>query len=87
MLHHHRVTVHHTHYKSTPLAAGLYYMFYIRLKEVLAADGRPQFVVNLMAGTTASVAATLLTQPFDVVRLESTVFSTFAFLRLVVSHS
>ena len=43
-------------------------MFYLRLKEVLAADGRPQFVVNLAAGTTASVAATLLTQPFDVVR-------------------
>ena len=43
-------------------------MFYLRLKEVLAAEGRPQFVVNLASGTVASVAATLLTQPFDVVR-------------------
>ena len=43
-------------------------MFYLRLKEVLAAEGRPQFVVNLSAGTLASVAATLITQPFDVIR-------------------
>ncbi|GAX78294.1 hypothetical protein CEUSTIGMA_g5736.t1 [Chlamydomonas eustigma] len=48
--------------------SGLYYMFYIRLKEGLAAEGRPQVLVNFSAGTVAAVAATLLTQPFDVIR-------------------
>ena len=46
-------------------------MFYLKLKEVLAAEDRPQFMVNLSAGTMASVAATLITQPFDVVRWDS----------------
>ncbi len=48
--------------------SGLYYMFYVRLKEGLAAEGRPQLLVNFASGVAASVAATLLTQPFDVVR-------------------
>jgi hypothetical protein len=43
-------------------------MFYVRLKEVLAAEGRPQILVNFSAGSAAAIAATLLTQPFDVIR-------------------
>ncbi|GIL85851.1 hypothetical protein Vretifemale_14374 [Volvox reticuliferus] len=48
--------------------SGLYYMFYTRLKEGLSAEGRPQVLVNFTSGVAAAVAATLLTQPADVVR-------------------
>ncbi|GIL67939.1 hypothetical protein Vafri_21194 [Volvox africanus] len=48
--------------------SGLYYMFYTRLKEGLSAEGRPQVLVNFSSGVAAAVAATLLTQPADVVR-------------------
>lgn len=43
-------------------------MFYTRLKEGLAAEGRPQVAVNFASGVVAAVVATLLTQPADVVR-------------------
>ncbi|KXZ42171.1 hypothetical protein GPECTOR_191g303 [Gonium pectorale] len=48
--------------------SGLYYMFYTRLKEGLSGEGRPQAAVNFASGVVAAVAATLLTQPADVVR-------------------
>ncbi|PNG99010.1 Solute carrier family 25 member 38, partial [Tetrabaena socialis] len=48
--------------------SGLYYMFYTRLKEALAEEGRPQAAINFASGVVAAVAATLLTQPADVVR-------------------
>jgi solute carrier family 25 protein 38 len=48
--------------------SGLYYMFYVRLKDRLSGDGRPAVLVNFSSGVVAAVAATLLTQPFDVVR-------------------
>lgn len=49
-------------------ATGLYYMFYRRLQEALAREDRPQFAVNFASGVAAAFAATLLTQPADVVR-------------------
>ncbi|KAG2497404.1 hypothetical protein HYH03_004559 [Edaphochlamys debaryana] len=48
--------------------SGLYYMMYTRMKENLTAEGRPQAAVNFASGVVAAVAATLLTQPADVVR-------------------
>ncbi|GLC76917.1 hypothetical protein PLESTF_001855300 [Pleodorina starrii] len=48
--------------------SGLYYMFYTRLKEGFSGEGRPQVAVNFASGVVAAVAATLLTQPADVVR-------------------
>ncbi|GFR44914.1 hypothetical protein Agub_g5998, partial [Astrephomene gubernaculifera] len=48
--------------------SALYYMFYTRLKEGLSGEGRPQAAVNFTSGVAAAVAATLLTQPADVVR-------------------
>ncbi|KAL6778335.1 hypothetical protein ACKKBG_A17795 [Auxenochlorella protothecoides x Auxenochlorella symbiontica] len=51
--------------------AGLYYMFYTRLQSRLneRIAWRPM-AVNLLSGTVAAVSATLLTQPFDVVRTQ-----------------
>jgi hypothetical protein len=43
-------------------------MFYSHLKTQLSGEGRPTAVVNFCSGTFAAVAATLLTQPADVVR-------------------
>ncbi|EFJ40615.1 hypothetical protein VOLCADRAFT_99596 [Volvox carteri f. nagariensis] len=48
--------------------SGLYYMFYTRLKEGFSREDRPQVLVNFASGVVAAVAATLLTQPADVVR-------------------
>jgi solute carrier family 25 protein 38 len=48
--------------------SALYYMFYTRMKGVLAAEDRPQTLVNFGSAVTAAVAATLITQPTDVVR-------------------
>lgn len=48
--------------------AALYYMFYSNLKDRLSSQERPQAVVNFTSGTVAAVAATVLTQPADVVR-------------------
>lgn len=47
---------------------ALYYMFYSGLKEHLTGPNRPQAVVNFSSGVAAAVAATILTQPADVVR-------------------
>ncbi len=43
-------------------------MIYRRLQEALAGEDRPQFAVNFASGVAAAFAATLLTQPADVVR-------------------
>jgi solute carrier family 25 protein 38 len=48
--------------------SALYYMFYTRLKSALASDEHPQAAVNFVSGVVAATAATLLTQPADVVR-------------------
>lgn len=48
--------------------SAFYYMFYTRLKETFHGEGRPQALVNFSSGVVAAVAATLLTQPTDVVR-------------------
>jgi len=48
--------------------SAFYYMFYTRLKEALSGEGRPQAAVNFASGAAAAVAATLLTQPADVLR-------------------
>ncbi|KAI8475689.1 MAG: mitochondrial carrier domain-containing protein [Monoraphidium minutum] len=48
--------------------SALYYMFYTRIKHALAEEGRPQVAVNLVSGLIGATAATLLTQPSDVVR-------------------
>mmetsp|Transcript_8824 Transcript_8824/g.25426 ORF Transcript_8824/g.25426 Transcript_8824/m.25426 type:complete len:322 (+) Transcript_8824:366-1331(+) len=48
--------------------SGLYYMFYSQLKPTLSADGRNQTLVNFAAGTVAAGAATIITQPADVLR-------------------
>lgn len=48
--------------------SALYYMFYTRLKSALASDQHPQAAVNFVSGVVAATAATLLTQPADVVR-------------------
>eukprot|EP00887_Chlorella_sp_A99_P007832 scaffold20.g7832.t1 len=54
---------------NTPFSA-LYYMFYTRLQEKLGSGGgqRPGPAVNFISATVAATAATLLTQPADVVR-------------------
>lgn len=43
-------------------------MFYTQLQSSLSAPDRPQTLVNFGSGCAAAVAATLLTQPADVVR-------------------
>lgn len=43
-------------------------MFYSQLKTQLSAEDRPQALVNFGAGVAAATAATLLTQPTDVLR-------------------
>lgn len=48
--------------------SALYYMFYTRLREGLSHEGRPQTFVNFGSGVCAATAATLLTQPTDVLR-------------------
>lgn len=48
--------------------SGLYYMFYTDLKKRMSAEDRNQTLVNFTAGTFAASAATLLTQPADVLR-------------------
>ena len=53
-------------------------MFYSGLKERLTGPDRPQAVVNFSSGVAAAVAATILTQPADVVRTRMQVSSTLA---------
>lgn len=48
--------------------SALYYLFYTRLQDRLSSGDRPTMTVNFASGTVAAVAATLLTQPADVVR-------------------
>ncbi|GBF94263.1 solute carrier family 25 member [Raphidocelis subcapitata] len=48
--------------------SALYYMFYTKMRHALAEEGRPQVAVNLFSGLVGATAATLLTQPSDVVR-------------------
>lgn len=52
--------------------SALYYMLYTKLKVVMAdsavGDGLPPTAVNFVSGVCAATAATLLTQPSDVVR-------------------
>eukprot|EP00983_Pelagomonas_calceolata_P032744 1026104-Pelagomonas_calceolata.AAC.2 len=48
--------------------SSLYYMFYSGLKDKLSSQERPQAVVNFSSGVMAAMAATVLTQPADVVR-------------------
>jgi solute carrier family 25 protein 38 len=43
-------------------------MFYSQLKEQLSDPSRPQALVNFGSGLVAAVAASVLTQPADVVR-------------------
>ena len=47
-------------------------MLYTRLKESFA-EGSPPMMVNIASAAIASMAATLCTQPFDVVRYDSRV--------------
>ncbi|KAK9811684.1 hypothetical protein WJX72_008322 [[Myrmecia] bisecta] len=48
--------------------SALYYMFYSELKKRLQQEGRSTTAVNFASGTMAAIAATLLTQPTDVIR-------------------
>ncbi|EFN55963.1 hypothetical protein CHLNCDRAFT_145279 [Chlorella variabilis] len=48
--------------------SALYYMFYTRLQDKLKATEMPSVGVNFVSGTLAAVAATVLTQPADVIR-------------------
>lgn len=48
--------------------SALYYMFYTKLKVVLTEEGRSNTLVNFTSGVCAATAATLLTQPTDVIR-------------------
>lgn len=48
--------------------SALYYMFYTRLQDHLKTGPQPSTVVNFVSGTVAAVAATLITQPADVIR-------------------
>lgn len=48
--------------------SALYYTFYTRLQSRLSPDRKPSTAVNFVSGTIAAVAATLITQPADVVR-------------------
>lgn len=52
---------------NTPFS-GLYYLFYTRLQNQLRMTDMPGVAVNLCSSTVAAVAATLITQPADVVR-------------------
>ncbi len=45
-------------------------MFYSQLKHGLHGEGRPQAAVNFVSGCVAAAAATMLTQPADVVRTQ-----------------
>ncbi len=48
--------------------AGFYYMFYSEMRYRLSSDERNQTLVNFTSGCVAAVAASLLTQPADVLR-------------------
>lgn len=48
--------------------SALYYTFYTRLQAKLSPDRKPSTAINFVSGTIAAVAATLITQPADVVR-------------------
>lgn len=48
--------------------SALYYTFYTQLQEKLKTGDKPSTAVNFASGTIAAVAATLITQPADVVR-------------------
>ena len=48
--------------------SALYYLFYTRLQDRLKTGEKPSTAVNFASGTVAAVAATLITQPADVVR-------------------
>lgn len=48
--------------------SALYYMFYTKLKSAFTADGRNPTRVTFASGLVAATAATLLTQPTDVLR-------------------
>jgi solute carrier family 25 protein 38 len=48
--------------------SALYYMFYTKIKHALSDESRPQTAVNLVSGLVGATAATLFTQPSDVVR-------------------
>ena len=48
--------------------SALYYMFYTKIRHALSSEGRPQTAVNLASALAGATAATLLTQPSDVVR-------------------
>ena len=56
-----------TMFSNAPFSA-LYYLFYTRLREKLKSTPEPSTVVNFASGAIAAVAATLITQPADVVR-------------------
>ncbi|MEW5310130.1 MAG: hypothetical protein WDW38_001957 [Sanguina aurantia] len=48
--------------------SAMYYMFYRQLKETFSQPERPQAVVNFVSGSVAAATATIITQPFDVLR-------------------
>jgi solute carrier family 25 protein 38 len=48
--------------------SALYYAFYTKLKHAASTPERPQALVNFISGVAAATAATLLTQPTDVLR-------------------
>ena len=48
--------------------SAIYYLFYTRLQNRLSQADMPTMMVNFSSSTVAAVAATLITQPADVVR-------------------
>lgn len=48
--------------------SALYYLFYTRLRDNFKTSHDPSAVVNFASGTVAAIAATLITQPADVIR-------------------
>eukprot|EP00884_Botryococcus_braunii_P020980 jgi/Botrbrau1/7566/Bobra.0159s0016.1 len=50
--------------------SGLYYMFYTGMQNRLSQTNLPKTAVNVSAGVVAAMAATLITQPADIVRTQ-----------------